>query len=305
MEQLFNVIKADQTFFIQLALVVILLAILLGALYMLIGQKRWHGYGKIIGFILGYFIARAPGALLGLLAGHTFDLYILPKRVRRPRVQQVRVERNFTRNWFFNDTLFSILGNLAHASGNVTTVHLNQFHTIAELLQLDGEEQRQAWEWFQYGQHKDFNVRQALFAFTQHVAADQQQAQSLMRQSINFAEKIQPLNAEQYAILCNVAFALHFSTDNFAHLAPPQQGAQDKQTTNPETGEIYNPYKLLGLETSASNKEVKWAYRKLMGRYHPDKLISKDLPEDLIQLATKRTQEIKDAYEKICQARGI
>lgn len=303
MEQLINVVKADQTFFIQLGLVVILLAILLAALYYLIGQKKWYGYGKIIGFMLGYFIARAPGALLGLLSGHAFDMLIQPKRVVKPKVRQAQVVNNFAESLIYSDTLFAILGNLAHASGNVATVHLNQFHVIVGQLQFDAENQRKAWEWFQYGQHKDFNVRQALFAFTQH--ATQDQAQGLMRQVINFAENIQPLNAEQYAILCNVAYALHFSTDNFAHLAPQQQGTQDKQKTSAEAGEVNNPYKLLGLESSASNKEVKWAYRKLMGRYHPDKLISKDLPEDLIQLATKRTQEIKDAYEKICKERGI
>ena len=62
-------------------------------------------------------------------------------------------------------------------------------------------------------------------------------------------------------------------------------------------------YRALGVESTATDKEVKRAYRKLMSEHHPDKLIAKGVPEAMIKLATERTQEIQTAYELIRKSR--
>jgi len=61
---------------------------------------------------------------------------------------------------------------------------------------------------------------------------------------------------------------------------------------------------VLGVTAQADDDEIKKAYRRLMNQHHPDKLVSKGLPEEMIRLATQKTQEIKAAYERIRQARG-
>jgi DnaJ like chaperone protein len=43
----------------------------------------------------------------------------------------------------------------------------------------------------------------------------------------------------------------------------------------------------------------------MMNQHHPDKLIAKGLPEEMIQVATEKTQQIKAAYEQIKAARKI
>jgi DnaJ like chaperone protein len=50
---------------------------------------------------------------------------------------------------------------------------------------------------------------------------------------------------------------------------------------------------------------VKKAYRKLVSQYHPDKLVSRGLPEEMMEMAKTRVREINKAYEHIKQARGI
>jgi DnaJ like chaperone protein len=40
-----------------------------------------------------------------------------------------------------------------------------------------------------------------------------------------------------------------------------------------------------------------------MSQHHPDKLIAKGLPEEMIKLATEKTQTIKAAYEQIKKSR--
>lgn len=64
-------------------------------------------------------------------------------------------------------------------------------------------------------------------------------------------------------------------------------------------------YAVLGVATTASDVEIKKAYRRLMSQHHPDKLIAKGLPESMLKIATQKTQEIKAAYEKIKASRGI
>ena len=50
--------------------------------------------------------------------------------------------------------------------------------------------------------------------------------------------------------------------------------------------------------------QVKKAYRMLISENHPDKLIGQGMPDDMIQLATERTQEIQAAYEIIVKSRN-
>src|SRR5690606_18653160 len=60
---------------------------------------------------------------------------------------------------------------------------------------------------------------------------------------------------------------------------------------------LADAYKVLGVDSNASTDEVKKAYRRLMSQHHPDKRASKGLPEEMMEIATRKTQEIKTAYE--------
>ena len=55
----------------------------------------------------------------------------------------------------------------------------------------------------------------------------------------------------------------------------------DRRTDTPNLSEAYTA---LGVSSSISDGELKKTYRKLMSRNHPDKLIAKGVPEDMIRL---------------------
>ena len=55
----------------------------------------------------------------------------------------------------------------------------------------------------------------------------------------------------------------------------------------------------------ASDAEIKRASRKLVSQYHPDKLVSRGLPEEMMEVAKNRVREINTAYDRIKQARGF
>ena len=47
------------------------------------------------------------------------------------------------------------------------------------------------------------------------------------------------------------------------------------------------------------------AYKKMMGKYHPDRLEADGANQESIKAATEKTQAVKAAYERICEAKGI
>jgi DnaJ like chaperone protein len=60
-----------------------------------------------------------------------------------------------------------------------------------------------------------------------------------------------------------------------------------------------NPYKVLGVATSASFPEIRRQYRKLIAENHPDRLMARGLPEEFITIATARVAALNVAFEAI------
>ena len=67
--------------------------------------------------------------------------------------------------------------------------------------------------------------------------------------------------------------------------------------------DVNSAYKILEIEPTVSDEEVKKAYRKMAVKYHPDKV--SHLGEDFQQKAKEKFQRVNEAYEKIKKERGL
>ncbi len=59
----------------------------------------------------------------------------------------------------------------------------------------------------------------------------------------------------------------------------------------------FDPYQILGIDSSASREEIQTAYRARMHEYHPDKVAH--LGEELQKVAHRKAVEIQRAYEQL------
>lgn len=67
--------------------------------------------------------------------------------------------------------------------------------------------------------------------------------------------------------------------------------------------DVDSAYKILEIDKSASNDEVKTAYRRLANKHHPDKVAY--LGNDVKKAAGEKFRKIKEAYDKIKKERGM
>jgi len=62
-----------------------------------------------------------------------------------------------------------------------------------------------------------------------------------------------------------------------------------------------NPYEVLGVSETATDEEVKAAYRNLAKKYHPDNYTDSPLAD----VAEQKMKEINEAYDMINQMRQV
>lgn len=86
-----------------------------------------------------------------------------------------------------------------------------------------------------------------------------------------------------------------------SYLAIPQ--ADFESVKNMFYRDTNSDYKVLGIEPSATDEELKKAYRQMAIRYHPDKVAQ--MGEEYQKGANEKFQQIQQAYENIKKQRGV
>ena len=76
-----------------------------------------------------------------------------------------------------------------------------------------------------------------------------------------------------------------------------------ESSENENDPDLASAYAMLGVSPDASNAEVKKAWRRKLLVFHPDKILSKNLDPEWIELANQKIAEINKAYETIKLAR--
>jgi len=258
-----------------------------------------HWWGKIIGGIIGLFRGGLTGALIGALLGHFVDRFLAG-------IMGVGA----TQRAFF-DGLSASLGHLSKADGRVTESELRMVESLMQQMRISGEDRQRAIRLFNQGKQPGFDLEDALHPFVQHSAVRMDLRQMFMEIMVEAAFSSGSLTEAEQAVLMRVATALRIPQQLFDAMlqargaARGAYGAGGGRRPAQPMASLDQAYAQLGLTRKASDAEIKKAYRKLVSQYHPDKLVSRGLPEEMMEMAKTRVREINTAYDRIKQARGF
>lgn len=109
-------------------------------------------------------------------------------------------------------------------------------------------------------------------------------------------------SAEEEAVLKTIASQLRISSYDYISIHE-RHTAGRRASSSSSAAYTKNPYSVLGISDTATNEEVKKAYRRLAMKFHPDKV--EGLGEEVKKNAEQQFREINEAYETIKSQRGI
>lgn len=261
-------------------------------------------FGKLLGGVIGFSLGGPIGAILGGVVGHQID------KKGQEHLEPGSQER--VQAAFFTAT-FSVMGHIAKADGRVTETEIRHAEEVMRRMGLDQTARTLAIDLFSHGKQSDFDLNGVLEQFKRECHRRRNLMQMFMEVQISMAMADGIVHEHERAVLHRVGKSLGFAPfmiDQLIKMVQAQQrfyqhsqqqgghhgGPGYAQASGPS---VEQAYQVLGVKASDDQQAVKKAYRRLMSQHHPDKLVAKGLPEQMIKMATEKTQEIKAAYELI------
>ncbi len=252
-------------------------------------------WGKVVGGTFGFMMGGPLGALLGAALGNYFDggLEAISGDGslglgERERIQSV-----------FFTTTFAIMGYIAKSDGKVTKDEIAMAEQVMHQMRLTAHQKTVAINLFNEGKKDDFPVHEVLAQFKRESFRRSNLVQMFLEivVSVAFADgRFDP--GEQHK-LEGIARELGYSHRQFNELLTRLSGRANFIDLVSVEDKLSAAYELLGSRAGASLPELKKAYRRQMNQHHPDKLVARGMPEEMVEIATRKTQDIKAAYELI------
>jgi len=267
-------------------------------------------WGKLLGGFFGFMFGHFFGLLLGVWLGHRFDVAVGRNFNMRDGILGGRANSVDKQKAFF-ETAFSVMGHVAKAKGQVTQTDIQVANAYMDQMNLHGDARSQAQHAFTNGKSADFALVETLQEFVSKLHGERNVLQMFLAIQVQVAYADGVIDDNEKALLYTIAENLNFSRFELDRLIQMIQGQQHFHQGK-QGGQQYNKaeveddaYQVLGIASTATDKEVKRAYRKLMSQNHPDKLASKGLPEEMMELAKEKAQDIQKAYEVLRSSRGF
>ncbi len=265
-------------------------------------------FGKILAGLIGYAWLGPLGGIVGVFVGHQFDKALAKNLATVSSADQAIIQQAFFR------TTFILMGKMAKADGQVSQNEIKWAEHVMARMQLNPEMRKQAIDLFGQGKSDSLDLEAELKDFKRHVGRHANLIQMFLEIQIQAGYADGNLSQPEIALLQKVCATLGISAFRFevihqrikAERAFAKSNYQQYGGGQPQYSEaekLKEAYSLLGVDAGVSDSELKKAYRRLMNQHHPDKLVAKGLPEEMMEIAKEKTQEIQAAYEMVSQNR--
>ncbi|QXO17076.1 MULTISPECIES: co-chaperone DjlA [Vibrio] len=281
-----------------------------------------HIFGKILGAFFGLLFGGPLGAIFGLFIGHQFDKARRMSRAGFSSGGFGSGPSQAERQEEFFKAAFAVMGHVAKAKGQVTKQEIQLASVMMDRMNLHGDQRRAAQDAFRDGKDADFPLDRVLEKVRISSGGRFDLLQFFLELQISAAFADGDLHPSERDVLHRVAQILGFSADQLERRLRMQEaafrfqqggaggqgqqhysGGQWQQTSSRDR--LADAYSVLGVDENSDAKEIKRAYRKLMNEHHPDKLMAKGLPPEMMNVAKEKSQEIQHAYDLIKKEKGI
>jgi len=249
-------------------------------------------FGKLTFGTLGLFFGGPIGAIAGAALGH----HLIDKRENFlagpiPKPSQPDYAETAQAAYFIS--LFSILGKLSKIDGVVTRQEIAVTERFINSLNMPDSEKQFAKKVFREAKNSKYSIEDFAVQLCQTTKRQPALLLSFLDLLFQIAAADGTLHPAEETALKKIKDIFQISDHQFDNMKAVYFKELDRY------------FKTLNCTPQSSNEEIKSNYKKLVKDFHPDRIISKGLPEEFTDFATKRFREIQEAYDKIKQERNF
>ena len=232
-------------------------------------------WGSLIGGFVGFSFAGPIGALIGSMVGGRIS------SVRRSGFQ-----RGFAPpQQVFAIALIILTAKLAKADGQVSKEELN---AVKNKLKIPQHEIDQVGKIFNKAKEDSLGYE----PYAQQIAQIYRNNRAVLDEVINIlfyvAEADGKVSESEIAMIKNIAIIFGISQSQFAGIRESRKSS-DK----------LNPYIVLGCSSNDDFATVRKKYIQLSKEHHPDILMNKGVPKEVIEESKKKMRAINSAFDQI------
>lgn len=244
---------------------------------------------KWIAAVIGYMLARFPGAIVGFLLGNIIDYFLRNGSAGASFQTIVKQQTRRVSPGDFELNLLSLASLVIKADGRVNRQELDYVRTY--FLQSYGKEKANAiFRTFNEVVKNREVSAERICMYLCHRTRYEVRLQ-ILHFLFSIAKADGVVSAAEADKIRQMAAYLRMSQHDFESIKAMFFKSAD------------DAYKILEIEKSANDAEVKKAYRQMVKKYHPDKLQHMD--EIYQKGAQEKFTKVQEAYDKIQKERGF
>jgi DnaJ like chaperone protein len=246
--------------------------------------------GGLIGFAVGRWGGLLVGALIGWFVSQSLRSSSIGNTLRQAQAQ-------------FMESTFAVMGAVCKADGRVSADEIRIAEQLFDRLHLSGAARDMAKAAFSRGKAEGFDVDAEVARFVQITRGQPALLQMFLQIQLSALAADGVVHPAEHQMLLRIARGLGVPESEVLRLEA-MLGGGGRGDASPGQ-KLEAAYRILGVDPTAADADVKKAYRQLMSQHHPDKLAAKGLPESMREMAEQKTREITVAYDTVKQARGL